>query len=173
MDKNWIVRGWSARCLNASCIMAQRLTDRINYQRLSKKNRRFLFQKTCSNLTTCYNTCRKLIFNSFGPKEKTHYCATAHCRPHCCIKQKNLRYYDAKAPLQCRSPCKGTSWMCFPQRTTEKGRLMLGKITRFLDQTAMGFCALPRRAQIHTGQWFRTFADLEETKKPDTINPTL
>ncbi|GBN52489.1 hypothetical protein AVEN_178620-1 [Araneus ventricosus] len=53
--------------------------------------------------------------------------------------------------------------VCVPQRTTEKGPLMLGKRTRFLDQTAMGFCTLHRRVQIHTGERFRASADLEGT----------
>ncbi|GBM98838.1 hypothetical protein AVEN_188100-1 [Araneus ventricosus] len=72
-------------------------------------------------------------------------------------------YCGAKTPSQCRSLCKATSCVCPPQRTTEKGPLMLGKRTRFLDQTAMGFCTLHRRVQIHTGERFRASADLEGT----------
>ncbi|GBM31663.1 hypothetical protein AVEN_101282-1 [Araneus ventricosus] len=74
-----------------------------------------------------------------------------------------LRYYGEKRPLHCRSLCKATSCVCPPQRTAEKGPLMLGKITLFLDQTAMGFCTLHRRVQIHTGERFRASADLEAT----------
>ncbi|GBL74568.1 hypothetical protein AVEN_235482-1 [Araneus ventricosus] len=57
------------------------------------------------------------------------------------------------------SLCKATSCVCPPQRTTEKGPLMLGKRTRFMDQTTMGFCTLHRRVQIHTGERFRASAD--------------
>ncbi|GBL93090.1 hypothetical protein AVEN_216448-1 [Araneus ventricosus] len=82
------------------------------------------------------NDLQKAVF-SFSPKEKKHYCAAAHCRPVCSIREKYLCSYGAKTPSQ---------W------TTEKGPLMLGKKTRFLDQTAMGFCTLHRRVQIHTGE---------------------
>ncbi|GBM07559.1 hypothetical protein AVEN_230001-1 [Araneus ventricosus] len=47
-----------------------------------------------------------------------------------------------------------------PQRKTEKGPFMLGKRRRSLDQTAMGFCTLHRRVQIHTGERFRAFAGI-------------
>ncbi|GFW56586.1 uncharacterized protein TNCV_1862961 [Trichonephila clavipes] len=47
---------------------------------------------------------------------------------------------------------------------TEKGPPILGMRTRLLDQTAMGFCTLYRRVQIHTGKRFRTSAQLEGTK---------
>ncbi|GFT43427.1 uncharacterized protein TNCV_814821 [Trichonephila clavipes] len=43
-------------------------------------------------------------------------------------------------------------------------RAHLGKRTPFLDQTAMGFCTLYRRVQIHTGERFRTSAQQEGTK---------
>ncbi|GBM81811.1 hypothetical protein AVEN_12917-1 [Araneus ventricosus] len=62
--------------------------------------------------TTSYNTCRRPFFSSFGPKEKKHYCAAAHCRPLCRIREKNLRYYGAKTPSQCRSLCKATICVC-------------------------------------------------------------
>ncbi|GBO41579.1 hypothetical protein AVEN_116121-1 [Araneus ventricosus] len=98
--------------------------------------------------TTSYNTCRRPFSSFFGQKEKKHYCAAARFRPLCSIREKDLRYYGAKTLSQCRSLCKATSCVCPPQRTTEKGPLMLGKRTRFLDQAAMGFCTLQRRVQI-------------------------
>ncbi|GBN97461.1 hypothetical protein AVEN_200080-1 [Araneus ventricosus] len=113
--------------------------------------------------TTSYNTCRRPFSSSFGPKERKHYCAATSCRPFCSIREKNLRYYGAKTPSKCRSLCKAASCVCPPQRTTENVPLMLDKITRFLDQTAMGFCTLHRRVQIHHGERFRTSADLEGT----------
>ncbi|GBL83429.1 Transposable element Tcb2 transposase [Araneus ventricosus] len=85
--------------------------------------RRFCVQKTCFRPTTSYNTCKRPFSSSFGSKEKKHYCAAAHCRPLCSIREKNLRYYGAKTPSQCRSLCKATSCECPPQWTTEKGRL--------------------------------------------------
>ncbi|GBM33995.1 hypothetical protein AVEN_166428-1 [Araneus ventricosus] len=125
--------------------------------------RRFCDQKTCFRPTTSYNTCRRPFSSSFGPKEKKHYCAAARCIPLCSIGEKDLRYYGAKTPSQCRSLCKATRCVCPPHRTTEKGPLMLGKRTRFLDQTEMGFCTLHRRVQVHTGERFRASADLEGT----------
>ncbi|GBN10862.1 hypothetical protein AVEN_81794-1 [Araneus ventricosus] len=122
--------------------------------------RRLRLQKTCFRL---YNTCRRAFSSSFGPKEKKHCYAAARYKPLCKIREKNLLFYGAKTHSQCRSLCKATSCVCPPQRTTEKGHLMLGKKTRFLDQTAMGFCTLHRRVQIHTGERFRASTDLEGT----------
>ncbi|GBM42885.1 hypothetical protein AVEN_245709-1 [Araneus ventricosus] len=107
--------------------------------------------------------CLSPFSSSFDPKAKKYYCTVARCRPLCSIREKNLRYYGVKTPSQCRSLCKETSCVCPPQRTTEKGPLMLGNRTCFLDQTAMGFCTLHRRVQIHTGERFRASSDLEGT----------
>ncbi|GFX40331.1 hypothetical protein TNCV_4319641 [Trichonephila clavipes] len=38
--------------------------------------------------------------------------------------------------------------MCIAQQMTEKSPLILGKKTRFLDQTAMSSCTLYRRVQF-------------------------
>ncbi|GBL75357.1 hypothetical protein AVEN_194558-1 [Araneus ventricosus] len=133
----------AVRRLNVSRSVVQRLWDKYQSEN-SVSKRRF-------RPTTSYNTCRRPFSSSFGPKEKNHYCAAALCRPLCSNREKNLRYYGA------------TSCVCSPQRTTEKGPLMLGKRTRFLDQTAMGFCTLYRRVQIHTAERFRASADLEGT----------
>ena len=39
---------------------------------------------------TNYNTCRRPVYSSFGPKEKKHYCAATCCRPLCNIREKNI-----------------------------------------------------------------------------------
>ncbi|GFU94815.1 hypothetical protein TNCV_4552671 [Trichonephila clavipes] len=60
---------------------------------------------------------------------------------------------------------KTTSCVCSRQLTTEKGPLIVGMRTRFLDQTAMSFCALRIRVKIPAGRlliW-----------RLNTINPTL
>ncbi|GFW42225.1 metabotropic glutamate receptor 3 [Trichonephila clavipes] len=75
---------------------------------------------------------QKTVFSSFGTKEKNHYCAAARCRPLSSIRKKNLRYYGAKSSSQCRSVCKKTSCVRYPQRTTAKEPLMLGKENMFL-----------------------------------------
>lgn len=62
----------------------------------------------------------------------------------------HLRYCGAKGPSQCRFPCKATNFVCSSQRMTEKGLLMMGKRTFFLDQTEMGFWTLHRQLKIHT-----------------------
>ncbi|GBL95543.1 hypothetical protein AVEN_54142-1 [Araneus ventricosus] len=74
------------------------------------------------------------------------------------ISATTVRRLLHNAGLYARRPV-----VCPPQRTTEKGPLMLGKRTRFLDQTAMVFCTLHRRVQIHTGERFKASADLEGT----------
>ncbi|GFT58323.1 hypothetical protein TNCV_2118341 [Trichonephila clavipes] len=52
-----------------------------------------------------------------------------------------------------------------PQRTTKEGLLILGKITRFLKQTAMGCYTLHRQIQIQTGEGFRASAEVEGTQR--------
>ncbi|GBL87851.1 hypothetical protein AVEN_192031-1 [Araneus ventricosus] len=145
----------AARRPNVSRSVVQRLWDQ--YQSEDPVSRRHVSGRP--RVTT---PAEDRFFSSFGPKEKKHYCDAAHCRP-LCIREKNLRYYGANTPSQCRSLCKATTCVCPPQLTTEKGPLMLDKRTRFPDQRAMGFCTLHRRVQIHTGERFRASADLEGT----------
>ncbi|GBM04957.1 hypothetical protein AVEN_126104-1 [Araneus ventricosus] len=126
-------------------------------------NPKILCPEDMFQATTSYNACRRPFSSSFGLKQKKHYWAAARYTPLCSIRQKNLRYYGAKTPSQFGSLCKATSCACPPQRSTEKGLLMLGERTRFLDQTAMVFCTLHKRVQIHTGERFRASSDLEGT----------
>ncbi|GFX02239.1 hypothetical protein TNCV_138151 [Trichonephila clavipes] len=46
--------------------------------------------KTCSRLTTSYNTFKRPFYRSFGPKEKIDFCETTCCRPFCCIRKRNI-----------------------------------------------------------------------------------
>ncbi|GFT36157.1 uncharacterized protein TNCV_4777971 [Trichonephila clavipes] len=46
------------------------------------------------------------------------------------------------ASSQFRFLCKAASCVCTPEQTTKNGPLILIKRTRFLEQTAMGFCSL-------------------------------
>ncbi|GBN04932.1 hypothetical protein AVEN_275563-1 [Araneus ventricosus] len=143
----------AARRLNVSRSVVQRLWDQ--YQSEDSVSRR--------HVSGSFTTCRRPFSSSFGPKEKKHYCAAARCRPLVAsgrsISAPTVRRRLHKAGLYSRRPV----CVCPPQQTTEKGTLKLGKRTRFLDQTAMGFCTLHRRVQIHTGERFRASADLEGT----------
>ncbi|GFX70701.1 uncharacterized protein TNCV_1194591 [Trichonephila clavipes] len=129
----------AARRLNVSRSVVQRLWDQYQSEDSVSED---LFQAD-----TSYNTCRRPFSGSFGTKEKNHYCAAARCRPLSSIRKKNLRYYGAKSSSQCRSVCEDQ--LCaFPQRTTAKEPLMLGKRTCFLDAATMGFCAVHRRIRF-------------------------
>ncbi|GBM23893.1 hypothetical protein AVEN_208522-1 [Araneus ventricosus] len=63
------------------------------------------------------------------------------------------RLHNARRPVVC-VPLNGRQ---------RRGHLCFGKRTRFLDQTAIDFCTLHRRVQIHTGERFMASADLEGT----------
>ncbi|GBM46835.1 hypothetical protein AVEN_112184-1 [Araneus ventricosus] len=118
----WIEMGFphfdAARRLNVSRSVVQRLLDQ--YQSEDYVSRRHVSGRP--RVTT---PPEDGFSSSFGQK-KDHYCAAARCRPLCSIKEKNLRYYGAKTPSQCRSLCNATSCVCPPQRTTDKGPLKLG-----------------------------------------------
>lgn len=51
-------------------------------------------------------------------------------------------------------------WCPYPQ-TIGNGTLTLGKRTRFIQHTTMGYCTLPRTDQINIGKRFRETANLE------------
>ncbi|GFT17947.1 transposable element Tcb2 transposase [Trichonephila clavipes] len=101
-------------------------------------NPKICVQKTCSRPTTSYNTCRRPFSSSFGTKEKNHYCAAAHL-------QTTFKHQEEDSPLlRCEivftmQVCMQEDQLCaFPQRTTAKEPLMLGKRTCFLDAATIG-----------------------------------
>ncbi|GBM80460.1 hypothetical protein AVEN_57298-1 [Araneus ventricosus] len=155
----WMEMGLSQaddyRRLNVSRSVVQRLW--YQYQSEDSVSRRHVSGRP--RVTTPAEDC----FLALSVRRRRSTTVPQLVADHCSIREKNLRYYGTKTPSQCRSLCKATSCVCPPQRTTEKGSLMLSKRTRFLDQTAMSFCTLHRRVQIHTGERFRASADLEGT----------
>ncbi|GFV83947.1 uncharacterized protein TNCV_1479491 [Trichonephila clavipes] len=73
--------------------------------------------------------------------------------------QTTFKHQEEESPLlRCEivftmQVCMQEDQLCaFPQRTTAKEPLMLGKRTCFLDAATMGFCAVHRRVQIYNGE---------------------
>ncbi|GBO38435.1 hypothetical protein AVEN_18411-1 [Araneus ventricosus] len=109
----------------------------------------FCVHKTCFRPTTSYNTCidRFLDLSARSRRSTTvlQLVADQFVESGRRISATTVRRYLHNAGLYSRRPI-----VCVPpQRTTKKSPFMLGKRTRSLDQTVIGFCTLHRRVQIH------------------------
>ncbi|GFU87151.1 transposable element Tcb2 transposase [Trichonephila clavipes] len=84
-----------------------------------------------------YNTRKETVLSLFGPKKKKDSRAATCCRPPV-ISGRRISASTRRCLYQFTSLCSRPIVCVPPQQTTEKGLLSLGKITRFLKQTAKG-----------------------------------
>ncbi|GFU22004.1 HTH_Tnp_Tc3_2 domain-containing protein [Trichonephila clavipes] len=146
---SWMKMGLSqadaARRLNVSRSVVQRLWDQ--YQSEDSVSRRPVpgrprattpaeeaLSARRRRTTTVPQLVRKVVADHFQASGRRISATTVRNRLH-------------NAGLYARRPV-----VAFPQRTTAKEPLMLGKRTCFLDAATMGFCAVHRRVQIYNGE---------------------
>ncbi|GBN50074.1 hypothetical protein AVEN_163975-1 [Araneus ventricosus] len=104
--------------------------------------------------------------------KKKYYCAADRCRPLCSTREKNLRYYGAKTPSQCRSLCKATSCVC-PPTDDREGPAYVGQENTFPGPDSNG---LLYSSQTSPDSHWRTIHGVCRSggnNVPDRINPTL